>query len=726
MCHQAHNPLISASTALDATSALPLTNSLSHLAYLTSTSPRIREILTVDGGLECLVRLLLDFCNSPPPPVNPRQFYGLLPPGQSIKRQPLVPGRWQPFDRAAASRFSLAFKCVVNVGVRGSENIRSRVVQAGMLSVVGSVLEQWLLSKGFAVVPSSTGSGAPRENRQARLARRQELERRQMQQQQQAQLAEVSQVLQRQTSVPAISASSSTSSTFATTVSAEEDNSVSAGGPSTEEEEGEVILVPRTRREGHGPHGATTSNQSLPSRPSSSSSELFSDQTSGVSTPTRAITPTTEPEPESDEQPPRERSGTIRARPGPSQASTSRTANGTRRTSGRRQARSRGSDVDDTEADEMEETRPVAGVAGMEPQAAIAVVDESRGEGMTFFGAGGMSDFEMTGVEVDRAMVNLAGDDALAMGAPPGAPGAAVAAPTGTTPRPSVVDVTPRPAITALNDDSSAMDIAAALDGVDAARGARVILQNLAAAGDGERVFNLQDRQAIVAGAGAGGDALVRTILAQTPELRLNGAPSTRSSTSTVSQQGPFQDEDVLLSLQLLAYLSKYPYVRQAFYQPRKSLATPSDPTQPHAPEDDNGSGNPRSPNIFSLVERFTFRPSPSEPHLPRLPQEIQYWAGVIMRNACRKDESRGGIRQCASMTCGKWETYPREFAKCRRCRKAKYCGKECQSRAWAEGHRFWCNVRETEEEAGANPAVDPLTNLPESYVLITMFLFPD
>jgi hypothetical protein len=31
------------------------------------------------------------------------------------------------------------------------------------------------------------------------------------------------------------------------------------------------------------------------------------------------------------------------------------------------------------------------------------------------------------------------------------------------------------------------------------------------------------------------------------------------------------------------------------------------------------------------------------------LPPEIQYWAGVIMRNACRKDDSRGGIRQCAN-----------------------------------------------------------------------------
>jgi hypothetical protein len=49
---------------------------------------------------------------------------------------------------------------------------------------------------------------------------------------------------------------------------------------------------------------------------------------------------------------------------------------------------------------------------------------------------------------------------------------------------------------------------------------------------------------------------------------------------------------------------------------------------------------------------------------------------------------------------CGRWETYPREFAKCRRCRKAKYCGKECQSSAWSEGHRFWCSAKDADEDA--------------------------
>lgn len=120
------------------------------------------------------------------------------------------------------------------------------------------------------------------------------------------------------------------------------------------------------------------------------------------------------------------------------------------------------------------------------------------------------------------------------------------------------------------------------------------------------------------------------------------------------------REEDILLCLQLLAYLSKYPHIRDIFH-------------------------TSFTKNVFSVVERFCHRLHPGP---------IQYWAGVIMRNACRKDETRGGIRRCANMSCGKWETQPREFAKCRRCRKAKYCSKSCQSKAWADGHRWWCVER--------------------------------
>lgn len=135
------------------------------------------------------------------------------------------------------------------------------------------------------------------------------------------------------------------------------------------------------------------------------------------------------------------------------------------------------------------------------------------------------------------------------------------------------------------------------------------------------------------------------------------------------------REEDVLLCLQLLAYLSKYPHIRDLF-------------------------NTAYIKNVFSVVEKFCHRIHPGP---------IQYWAGVIMRNACRKDETRGGIRRCANMSCGKWESQPREFAKCRRCRKAKYCSKACQSKAWADGHRWWCVERHSSIIRDPNaPAANP------------------
>lgn len=124
----------------------------------------------MDGGLERLVRIIHDFCMCPPPPENPTLLYGLsLPSSHPPKLTPtLIP---KQFDKHAAYRFSLAFQCVVNIGVRGSEPIRSRVVQAGTLEVVGCILEGWLVSRGFSVGLSP--NGGHRESRQQRLARRQ-------------------------------------------------------------------------------------------------------------------------------------------------------------------------------------------------------------------------------------------------------------------------------------------------------------------------------------------------------------------------------------------------------------------------------------------------------------------------------------------------------------------------------------------------------------------------
>jgi hypothetical protein len=89
----------------------------------------------VDGALERLVHLLHDFCICLPPLENPAILFGLSPP--NLKPLKLVPTlNPTSFDKHAAYRFSLAWQCVVDIGVRGSEAIRSRVVQAGTLDVV--------------------------------------------------------------------------------------------------------------------------------------------------------------------------------------------------------------------------------------------------------------------------------------------------------------------------------------------------------------------------------------------------------------------------------------------------------------------------------------------------------------------------------------------------------------------------------------------------------------
>lgn len=268
---------------------------------------------------------------------------------------------------------------------------------------------------------------------------------------------------------------------------------------------------------------------------------------------------------------------------------------------------------------------------------------------------------ELNEVGVEDGIVSLEPNDDFAMGAPPGAPGA-IEGPAPTTtptdletrPRAGQPDVTPRAVTT---------DLPAMIPVTTVPRGTLDLPRHL---------NNTQI------------PARFRT-------------PRTTHGQAVQHErhpEGPYRDEDVLLSLQLLAYLSKYPHVRQHFYKTRPSfhpatqiLASKAGPsvtvnttvTSPSSTKESNplfkafasatGRGKEkekananvspaqgsamRETNVFSLVERFTFRPSSSESELPNppptLPAEIQYWAGVIMRNACRKDESRGGIRQCAN-----------------------------------------------------------------------------
>ncbi|KAI8997015.1 hypothetical protein BDB01DRAFT_13989 [Pilobolus umbonatus] len=366
--------------ALDCTATLPLVNSLTHLAYMTSTSPRIRDILAADGGLERLVKILATCRHT---------------------------------DKHSLWKWSLAFQCLVNVGVRGTEQIRSRVVEAGAVHVVLAILENFMTALDKAKIEK-------------------EYERKQQQQLQQQ--------LQQQPNNPIVTA-----------LSLPTMPTIHTNNPALTSNSNTTIITPITASH---PSRSTPISTSIPQR---YGKEFINNTISTSSN---------------------------------SQQNTDQTHN------------------------------------------LLFVIPKRH----TF---------------ITR------------------------------TPKPKTKPYT------------------ASLSSIP-------LLNNLST------------------------DAILR------------------------------HEEDILLSLQLLAYLSKYPLIRQAFH-------------------------TNHSRNVFSVVEKFTHRIHPAA---------IVYWAGVIMRNACRKDEARGGVRQCANMQCGKWEQYPREFAKCRRCRKAKYCSKACQSKAWADGHRWWCVER--------------------------------
>jgi len=141
------------------------------------------------------------------------------------------------------------------------------------------------------------------------------------------------------------------------------------------------------------------------------------------------------------------------------------------------------------------------------------------------------------------------------------------------------------------------------------------------------------------------------------------------------------RDDDVLMGLQLLAYISKYCDLRHYFQAthlvPRLRIdrdvekaygPLTGDQCLPEPTDDDMEEYlQADDVNIFPLVEKFT---------VPHHSKDMQSWACVVMRNLCRKDDARGGTRQCANYKCGKWEDFPRQFAKCRRCKRTKYCSK--------------------------------------------------
>ncbi|KAF8751901.1 MYND finger [Rhizoctonia solani] len=568
---------------------------------------------------------------------------------------PYIPTPGTPFpyqiDPLAARTFSLAFQCVVNIGVRGSEHIRRRVVQAGALGVVSCILAVWLKGKGFAIGkhfgltarddairPSATGSGAPRESREVRVRRREEALERQR-------ALDLPRALKHATSSDNLRARviAQPQPRIATTTAPPPALPLGASnmGPSptppppaigrsmSNDSDGSYVGVPSLPAPS-GPSGAFAVSSGSHARsfdirtaspnPIASTSPVMgraispntaqSSDASANATPLGSGTPTG-----SVVVPGRDRSGTVVGRPiwdnegGPRQVAQpvarptwsdadetparEVTTTGRRGTITRRPRRERDTDGDDTEADGDDQT------AQQGERRAIGIVGAADGDGAMAM--------DMMGEGVGVGVVTLEQNDDLAMGAPPGAPGAIG------TPRPRVApgtEPTPRAGIATL--------------------GAQI-----------EQTAQ-ETRRSVPVNPGPYGDEEPFTKLPR---------PSVRLSTRVTS-----------------------PNLR-----PNRSPVLPSRPMF-----------SPWSSDSLSA-------PPPPKPLSPA-PHEIQYWAGVIMRNACRKDDQRGGIRQCVNMLCGRSEEFLREFAKCQRCRKAKYCGKECQSKAWAEGHRFWCSTCEEED----------------------------
>ncbi|RPA92758.1 hypothetical protein L873DRAFT_1708513 [Choiromyces venosus 120613-1] len=550
--------------ALDCTSTLPLINSLNHLAYLTTSSARIRDILTVDGGVERLVCIL-------------------------------KAGRSK--DLMSMWKWNLAFQCVVNIGVRGSENVRTRVVEADMVPVIATILDNYV--QVIDKLQSKAEAASAKKTRSFR----------------------------RQAPPPSIEIPAPISQhrveTRGEPITNNSRHTLAVPGPSER-----VAYVRQTHNHGrthdtrhhfHTYHSGTQARDQGGLQPLAAALPAMD---MGVGAfglrPVRDV----------DRLPSMLQAG------GPSQPESPTTPNPPPPASSNRASR--------------RSSRP-----SIRHQRSISGESDDAGSDENSVPSGGMD----------------SGNEPI------------VGIQTGEDGREPIIDSV---------DTPMAITGAHGTDGQDA------------------ETFNITHRSPI-------DGSIISPTANASPAIGFSPNPPTvnpplaipssfqvptrylTDNSSIVLPSMP-QPEDVLMSLQLLAYVSKYCNLRSYFQKshlvPKLSISREihlldDDPNNfgaksqpiPLTEEEEEEYLLPDDYNIFPLVEKFTVR---------HHPPDMQYWAGVVMRNLCRKDDSRGGIRQCAYYECGKWEEFTRQFAKCRRCRRTKYCSKECQKSAWVY-HRHWC-----------------------------------
>lgn len=610
--------------ALDCTSTLPLMNSLNHLAYLTTSSARIRDILTIDGGVERLVCLL------------------------KAGRTTDMMDMW---------KWNLAFQCVVNIGVRGSEEVRTRVVEADMVPVIATILDNYIKVvdrcreksedlRARAIKDGSSFGSFWHDGRSHRAASfasrpgRSDADYRSF---------------RRQAPPPAIDILSPVHSSISSPLNLERQpqNTQSEGSPghmSSANIQGQHPYF-QTQRLIHEPSGSRPTNRvNLPNIAvmTAESSENMLSRTTRETDRLPSMLPGFQPgmssQPESPTTPllPTQ----MQVRNTASRLATQPHLHGRprRRTSVRYRVSSVAAESDDPNGDSMasdESGEPdIAGLdEALDVPTAVTIqditMDEDHGE-----------DSILDTIEVPLGLTEpTVSEDPNAGTFNLGRTVIDVISTTTTPTRPTgLVHFSPIPTITNNNDPA--------------------------------------------------------VMTANAPRYPLEA--STASTQQVISAMP--RDEDVLMALQLLAYVSKYCNLRSYFQNTHlipKLRVDDNDLALLDGSLDSCGHKStncgregyamvieeqeeyllPDDYNIFPLVEKFTVR---------HHGHDMQYWAGVVMRNLCRKDDSRGGIRQCAHYKCGKWEEYPRQFAKCRRCRRTKYCSKECQKSAWVF-HRHWC-----------------------------------
>ncbi|CAM1508516.1 Fc.00g053640.m01.CDS01 [Cosmosporella sp. VM-42] len=591
--------------ALDCTSTLPLINSLNHLAYLTTSSARIRDILTVDGGIERLVCILKQ--------------------GRSKDMM----GMW---------KWNLAFQCVVNIGVRGTENVRTRVVEADMVPVIATILENYI-----KVIEKCREKAEEAKQKQIhehhhrhrshdhrsgskssssfghRSTSRVETDQRAYRRQGPPPSIDVSATYAGPSTAAGQQPLDTTLITPQYPLTAPERSTYTPSRHQSfraSETRHAPTSVPRQTMQPLATAVPTTETVEGFVRPVRDVDRLASMVPFGPTDLTSQPTSPTTPLP-----PPQLRSPTVRP------ASTLGPSGRSRRRPSIRHQNST-ADADDINGDSMpSDESPETEMTGTgEMQSAVGIQDITMEDG----------DAMLTGAALDLTT----------------------------------------PTVSETHQDAG--------------------------------TFNITHRTPI------DGSIVNNTTPTPVPQMGLSPnrptmvtPPQPPMPTSTIPRYlldrhfvpnpqmlaAMPREEDVLMSLQLLAYVSKYCGLRSYFQKshlvPRlkigKELAVlDGEEEMPDVMDEDTDDEEyllPNDFNLFPLVEKFTVRYHSTD---------MQYWAGVVMRNLCRKDDTRGGIRQCAYYQCGKWEEYTRQFAKCRRCRRTKYCSKECQKSAWAF-HRHWC-----------------------------------